>query len=81
MSVFSTKFMVLPRTGKTGKGSDAVLLATRERWHELAEYCMQDTIKTFQMSQKARVARGGLRLPRRGVEIGVGLCGGVFQEC
>ena len=42
---------------------------------------MQDTIKTFQMSQKARVARGGLRLPRRGVEIGVGLCGGVFQEC
>ena len=39
---------------------------------------MQDTIKTFQMSQKARVARGGLRLPRRGVEISVGLLHGAF---
>ena len=78
LSVLLTIFMFLPLTGKTGKGSDAVLLATRERWHELAEYCMQDTIKTFQMSQKARVARGGLRLPRRGVEIGVGLLHGGF---
>lgn len=40
---------------KTGCGLEAVRMAREGRWEELAEYCMQDTIKTHQVVRLGRV--------------------------
>jgi DNA polymerase elongation subunit (family B) len=32
---------------KTGTGKEAIDLALNQKWKELADYCMQDTIKTY----------------------------------
>jgi hypothetical protein len=34
---------------KTSSGAEAVLMAKEGRWEELADYCMQDTMKTHQV--------------------------------
>lgn len=35
---------------KTGNGQEAVDWAREGKWHEIGEYCMQDTLKTYQVS-------------------------------
>lgn len=61
-----TRFFV---AGKTGSGADAVALAREGKWDELAEYCMQDTKKTYQVSSLQYIM-----LPQRGDEPPVALC-------
>jgi len=40
---------------KTSSGSEAVIMAKEGRWDELAEYCMQDTIKTHQVMSLTKI--------------------------
>ena len=41
--------------GKTGSGSDALVLAREGKWDELAEYCLQDCVKTREVTVLPRI--------------------------
>lgn len=40
---------------KTGSGADAITMARENRWKELADYCMNDTMKTFELLDRKEV--------------------------
>lgn len=40
---------------KTGTGKEAITLAKDCKWDDLAEYCMQDTIKTYTVTKQANI--------------------------
>ena len=40
---------------KTGSGKEAVQMAHAGRWRELCDYCMQDTIKTWSVSNLSTI--------------------------
>lgn len=41
--------------GKTGSGADALVLAREGKWDELAEYCLQDCVKTREVTVLPRI--------------------------
>jgi predicted PolB exonuclease-like 3'-5' exonuclease len=41
--------------GKTGSGAEAVQLASEGRWDELKAYCLNDAVKTHQVSSLSRI--------------------------
>lgn len=51
---------------KTGSGKEAIDLALQQRWDELGDYCLQDTIKTYNVTTLPRIELP-LRFPRYSV--------------
>lgn len=48
---------------KTGSGKEAIELAHQQKWDELGDYCLQDTIKTYNVTTLPQIELP-LRFPR-----------------